>query len=168
MGRFIDLTGKQFGRLTVIKSTNKRSYSGHIVWLCECACGKVVETRGVNLTRSLSNSCGCLNREKINKKITKHNKWGSPEYKSWDSMIQRCSNPKNPRYKDYGGRGIQVCNRWLIFSNFFHDMGARPSKMTLDRIDVNGNYEPDNCQWATYSQQATNKRTSKVLTLRPY
>jgi hypothetical protein len=103
-------------------------------------------------------------RDSVSPAVHGHTAGGktSREYSSWNAMIQRCTNPNEIGYKNYGGRGISVCERWFDFANFFADMGARPDRMTLDRIDVNGNYEPSNCRWATYSDQLRNRRRSPV------
>ncbi|MDR6555431.1 AP2 domain-containing protein [Paenibacillus qinlingensis] len=154
---FIDLTGMTFGRLTVIKLTDKRS-----TWLCKCICGEEKYILGNNLRRGLTKSCGCLRKENSSELHVTHGKTKikrSSEYNTWTNMIQRCTNPKYTSYIDYGGRGITVCKRWEDFETFFEDMGKKPtSNHSLDRTNVDGNYEPNNCKWATLEEQARNKR----------
>jgi hypothetical protein len=159
-----ELSGLVFGRLVVLwlgHSTDRRSK-----WRCRCDCGCEVDVLASNLLRGATMSCGCLIKEKLAQANLRraevgrvHGMYGSPEYTTWASMIQRCQNSNNRRYKDYGGRGIKVCQRWLAsFEEFFADMGKRPEATSIDRIDVNGDYEPGNCRWATAKQQASNKR----------
>jgi hypothetical protein len=146
--------------LTVLREYSRSVNESSRVFLqVRCLCGVVKEIYKDNLPRTLS--CGCLNRQ--NK--TKHGQHQSPTYKSWQMMLDRCRNPKNPAYKYYGSRGIQVCERWLTFDNFFADMGHRPEGKTINRIKNDGNYEPDNCNWATRSEQMENTRQNRLLTI---
>lgn len=128
-----------------------------------CYCGTLFLTFKNFVERGHTKSCGCFRL----KKITKHGRarqdtvGRAPEYLSWDTMIQRCTNSCNTNYEYYGGRGIKVCDKWLIFTGFLADMGPRPKGMTLDRIDNNGNYELSNCRWAIKSVQMANRRPYK-------
>lgn len=150
------IIGQRFGRLVVVnlKVDGKRS-----LWTCRCDCGGQRTTRRDALTSGATKSCGCLPRWRITHGQCRGNAH-SPAYKSWQMMIQRCHNPKFPRYAEWGGRGIEVCDRWRLFANFYADMGARPTGMTLDREDNDGHYEPLNCRWATPKEQYANRRVS--------
>lgn len=159
-----DLVGQKFNLLTVV-SFSHRCINNKPFWKCICDCGDITIVRANNLVSGGTKSCGCLS--KLHSLKTKHgltvNNKKNNEIKSWAAMKQRCYNKKSPSYKHYGGRGITVCNRWLnSVENFILDMGIRPSiKHTLDRFpDVNGNYEPLNCRWATLKQQGETKRTN--------
>lgn len=156
-----NLTGHQFGRLTVIGYVGKENANSQ--WLCACECGNstVLITSQLLRTDSPWKSCGCQSRMSA----YKHGMTGTPEYQAWRSMYQRCTNPNNPQYNLYGGRGIKVCNRWReSFDNFYADMGPRPGgEYSIDRVDANGDYEPGNCRWATPAQQSNNKRDNRVI-----
>jgi len=168
MGKFVDLTGQKFGRLTVLERVKNDNY-GHVRWLCQCECNKRTLVKGYNLKSGHTKSCGCLMRELKKEKfyIHGHNCRNNPSrtYRTWDHMIQRCTNPNCWFYKHYGGRGIRVYKRWLKFENFLQDMGERPENMTLDRVDNNGDYCPENCQWSTQKRQCRNTRSNKLITI---
>jgi len=150
----INLIGQRFGRLVAL------AYVGVSRWNCQCDCGaeKIVETHALHSGRT--RSCGCLRIEMLVGRNATHGKAHVPEYKAWAGMIQRCYNPRQTAYQWYGARGVTVCDRWRTsFAEFLTDMGSRPSPAhSLDRIDNNGNYEPDNCRWATPRLQWENKR----------
>lgn len=147
----IDISGQQFGKLTAMS----RSYDGKkSVWSCKCECGNVTSVAYSDLKKGTTRSCGCL--KKTAKGLSSH-----PSYNIWSGMVYRCNNPKSSDYENYGGRGIKVCSRWAkSFETFIEDMGDRPKGFTIERIDVNGNYDPSNCVWASKKKQGTNTRKS--------
>ena len=153
--RIVDITGRRFGRLVAVRLTTERR-SKQCVWECICDCGKAVLVPAGSLRQGSKKSCGCLLRG--SRRCRSHGMSGSPTYKSWEAMKQRCSNPNNTRYADYGGRGITVCDRWQSFEHFLQDMGERPDGTTLDRVDNNLGYCPENCCWSTPKQQCSNRR----------
>lgn len=160
--KIVDITGQRFGRLIVIAKTDKRA-SGCVMWKCVCNCGNITEVRSDKLKSEHTQSCGCLQRERVIEASTTHGHRSggkfSPTYVSWVGMKQRCNDSKKDNYKYYGGRGIIICDEWQTsFVDFLNDMGERPVGKTIDRIDPNGNYERSNCRWATMSQQYMNKR----------
>lgn len=166
MPNLIDLTGKVYGRLTVISLQHRPN--GATEWFCKCSCGKNHQARGNQLKRGIIKSCGCFQREDASIKRRIHgdnigNK-KTKEYLAWICMKSRCKN----NHPDYGGRGIKVCDRWIrSYSHFLLDMGRAPSpKHSIDRIENNGNYEPGNCRWATRAEQAINKRNTILITYR--
>jgi len=166
--RAIDLTGRQFGRLTVLSRVPSARAT---VWLCRCDCGKQKAIRASTLIAGRSRSCGCLNQEVTVQRNRKHGMAPRhnphPLFGIWSGMMQRCENRKTASYPRYGGRGIRVCGRWRDFPAFVADMcttiGMRPGReYSIDRINNDGNYEPGNVRWATRDQQAANQRFHKL------
>lgn len=158
--RVIDRTGDRYGRLVVIERASAKSRTDtNARWFCRCDCGRGVVAYGQDLGRGRHKSCGCLNAERI----IQHGMSHSHVYRVWQAMLQRCENPNNPAYSNYGGRGIAVCERWHRFENFFADMGNRPVGYSLDRKENDEGYCKENCRWATTTQQARNKQKSRVI-----
>jgi hypothetical protein len=161
MGNLIDETGNRYGQLTVLERS-ENSGTGEAQWICACDCGTTSRVRGYNLRQGRTNSCGCL-------KLTccrTHGCYTLPEYTAWRHMRLRCNELDHPQYPDYGGRGITVCDRWQSdLTVFLEDMGPRPGpEYSLDRIDNNGSYSPENCRWALPKEQARNTRVNHLLT----
>ncbi len=160
--KMINLMGKVFGYLTVL-SKAKNDSRGEPQWLVVCNCGNTKIVISSSLRSGRTRSCGCSTGKFLSEKLKRHGMTGTGTWKSWQLMRNRCFNKKSTQYKWYGGRGITVCDRWLKFENFFADMGEKPPGMTLDRKDTNGNYEPDNCRWATWLEQQNNRRNNRMI-----
>lgn len=169
-----DLTGKKFGRLTVEVFAGRSRKGGHFIWKCICDCGKSKIVLGQSLRDGNTKSCGCLKRENPIKAMTaakmKHGhtigKKNSRDYQGWLAMRRRCYSPQHRAYPWYGGRGIKVCDRWKDdFSAFLADMGPRPPKMEIDRINTENDYSPENCRWVTRLEQMRNRRNTVQVTI---
>lgn len=164
MGKFVDLTSIRVGRLTILH--RGKNISKQPSWVCLCDCGNELQVVASSLKSARTRSCGCLRAEISKKTMTTHGMTNSSEYSIWSAMKKRCFDVNNQDYKNYGGRGITVCDRWVnSFANFYADLGAKPDGYSLDRIDVNGNYEPSNCKWSSLEEQANNKTNSVKYTL---
>jgi hypothetical protein len=159
MNKQSELTGRRFGRLVVIEHAGS-SRQGARLWRCNCDCGKEVIIRADNLRNA--KSCGCT-RGRGPTHGHAQNGRRTATYNAWKDMLTRCNCKTNKRYADYGGRGIQVCERWQKFTNFLADMGKRPDGMSLDRINNSLGYSPHNCRWATRSEQQRNRRGNHIL-----
>lgn len=162
--RFRDLTGLQIGRLFVLTRTSQIS-KGVVHWLCKCNCGKLAIRCTSKLVDVATPSCGCYMHDFGVENGTKHGMSRTLTYGSWSNAKSRCYRKRDKNFPSYGGRGIKVCDRWKdSFENFYADMGECPEGMTLDRIDNNGDYAPDNCRWATPKEQVRNRRNTTFVT----
>lgn len=167
------IQGNKYNMLTILSEADPHTTSGgnkHRVANCICDCGTKCSIRISPILSGTTKSCGCYSRrlasDSAKVRNTKHGSYSKPEYNVYRAMLKRCLNANNKAYKDYGGRGITVCERWMqSYENFITDMGERPSNLySIDRINVDGNYEPDNCRWATRSEQARNQRNNVLIT----
>jgi hypothetical protein len=168
-----DITNQRFGRLVAISLSPTRTSDGHVQWVCQCDCGNTRPAPTSSLIRGIIKSCGCLQPEIAAARLaawnsengaiiaagkTTHGGSSSRQYGVWRAMKERCSNPKNKDYANYGGRGIRVCERWHTYDNFLADMGPRPPGLSIERRNNNLGYSPDNCYWATRLEQNHNQR----------
>lgn len=169
MSKLKDLCNKRFGRLTVISKAGNKN--GNVYWICSCDCGSQTIVNGYKLRSGETQSCGCIRKERLSKMTKKHGLTKKSLYNAWLNMKTRCNNPNFIEYERYGGRGIKYCSEWEFFDNFMDwalkngyqeikDINGR-TKLSLDRINNDGNYEPSNCRWATRIEQARNKSNNK-------
>lgn len=163
-----NIEGMRFTELIVLGFAGIGIQNRQSFWFCKCRCGSVVKLVRASLISGNTRSCGCLQKKAVSDNGFKHGHAGGDKkrsklYSVWSAMIQRCTNSKNKHYKNYGGRGISVCESWLNFENFLADMGEAPAGLTLERNEVNGNYEKSNCRWATRKEQANNQRNNHLI-----
>lgn len=164
MGKFVDLTGQKFGRLTVVERAENKGK--RTAWLCKCDCGNYLKVKGSSLKNGYTKSCGCLKKEMILLRNTTHGESKTRLYRIWNKMKQRTMNPKSSRYHYYGEKGIKVCEEWLNYETF-RDWSLKNGyndSLTLDRIDVNGDYCPENCHWVDWETQQNNKSNNRMIT----
>ncbi len=157
--------GQRYGRLVAMEFV-ERGRQGTAHWRFRCDCGKETVTSASRARCGSTRSCGCLHIETATNRGRQNRTHGlgtTPEYSLWKSMIQRCGNPEDAAFSNYGGRGISVCDRWLDFETFLSDLGPRPKGMTLERKNNDAGYSPDNVKWATWKEQSRNKRTSRFM-----
>lgn len=161
-----DLSGQRFGNLIAIKPIGKNEKNGQTLWLCKCDCGNDHITTTTYLVTGDCKSCGCLNSKRFRKMITKHGMANTRIYNIWQNIKRRCRNKNHPRYKDYGKRGIDICNEWEDFNEFYQwaITNGYQDNLTIERIDNDKGYSPDNCRWITMNEQQFNKRTTHYLT----
>jgi hypothetical protein len=161
------MTGRRFGSLLVLRRVGSRA--GKATWLCRCDCGIEKEIVGHDLRAGSMRSCGCRRRAVLAAQKRRHGhrfeRKTSRTYATWAGITARCRNPNHRSYPNYGGRGITVCDRWLDFRNFSHRHGERPPRRTIERKDNDRGYSPDNCRWATRTQQARNRRSTRLVPL---
>lgn len=163
----INLAGFKFGNWTVLKHLKRRTREGTHLYKAKCICGRICIVRRSGLINGIPGGCGCIRYTNLSKRNFKHGMTKSPEYRIWAAIKARCLNPNVINTHLYGGRGIKLCNAWMIsFEQFFKDMGPRPSpKHSIERKDTNGNYEPANCKWATSIEQNNNRRNNRIITV---
>ena len=167
MPKLDDLTGKRFGRLTVI--CRAENIGRQTMWACACDCGKHTTVMAVKLRSGNTKSCGCYRSELVSARNFKHGRGTAKNktYNTWIHLKHRCFNSNDKQFCDYGGRGISVCDEWRNDFKTFYDWSMSHGyndTLTIDRIDVNGNYEPSNCRWVTMKEQCRNKRNNRLLT----
>lgn len=163
--KFIDITDKKFNRLTAVKVVGKKK--NRIYWLFRCDCGKEKAIQSAHVKSGATESCGCLSVENATKHGGCTRRGKTAEYNTWCAVRSRCLNPNDACFAEYGGRGITICSRWASFSNFLKDMGKKPThKHTIDRIDNAKGYAPNNCRWATPTEQSRNMRSNRNLTVK--
>lgn len=159
-----DITGKKFGRLQVLEIGPKKT--GQYNWWCLCDCGEKRLVAGGDLRSGHTRSCGCLKRDRTIETHTTHGKSRSPEFSIWRGIRKRCNTPTAHAFEHYGGRGIKICSRWDNFENFLADMGPRPTpKHSVERIDHDGDYCPENCKWVIWDDQANNRRNTHFVVI---
>lgn len=159
MAKREDISEKNYGRLTALSFVGKTEHRKSL-WKCLCSCGTEIIVEKGNLSSGNTQSCGCYQRERASEGNIVHGMTGTRMHRIWKGMRTRCTNPKAHQYKDYGGRGIRVCERWESFESFYEDMKAGyTDELSIDRINNDGDYAPNNCRWATRAEQAKNKRT---------
>lgn len=166
MTRIIDLTGKRFGRLTVL-GIDEKNEKKWIQWLCKCDCGNIKSIHGQSLRRGLTKSCGCYNLEALSKNKSKHKMTNSRLYKIWIDVHTRVFNTKHRSYKWYGAKGVTIYDEWKNSFESFYEWSMNngyEEHLTLDRIDSNGNYEPSNCRWVTMKKQQNNRSSNRLIT----
>lgn len=163
--KVIDLTGQRFGSLTVIEYGGIDSTNGYAKWLCKCDCGNRKTILSRNLRSGATKSCGCLRKKTTSATMKTHGMADSRLYGVWLSMRRRCDNPKTESYRNYGERGISVCNEWEHFEPFMEwaIKNGYHEGLSIDRIDVDGNYGPDNCRWVTMKEQQNNRRNNHIV-----
>lgn len=160
---YIDITGQKFGRLTAEYMFRE---NGRVKWHCSCECGGQIDALGAELRLGKPKSCGCLKIERTKECTTTHGMSNSRIYRTWFGMKKRCLSPNDKAYKHYGGRGISICDEWMDFQKFYDWSmeNGYTDELTIERIDVNGNYCPENCKWIPFKEQAYNKRTNRLIT----
>ena len=162
MPKFIDLSGKKFGRLTVLSIQEPKAVRSK--WFCVCDCGKNIVVEVSSLRNGRTKSCGCYRQDKSKERMTTHGLRKTRTYRIWAAMKTRCLNHNAPAFMSYGNRGISICERWSSsFVNFLEDMGEAPDNCSIDRINNNLGYSKENCRWATVKQQNTNRRSTRFF-----